>query len=339
MGILRYALDASYKRFYDDLAPIAKQNNKNRFLMFCDTAICTVIFGSGLTDYLNYRFYAKTFGERRSYVTIRDQDKFYAKVSPAKYKNTLSIKTNFMKAFHEYADRAYFSPEESRIEDLRNFLSQNDMFMEKPVDGIAGRDVKKVYANAVGDIQNYYNYLKDNRLFLDQYIIQHEKMSALCPKSVNTVRLMTSSVSGVPEIFFAGLRVGNGSADIDNFHGGGMGVLVDLDSGKLIGNATDKKLNQFECHPVTNTKFDGYAIPYWEEAKQMVCKAASVEPHIMVVGWDVAITENGPTLIEANRRPGFDMPQVLYNRGLKSTMKKILDEFEAKQTADNRKDS
>lgn len=211
--------------------------------------------------------------------------------------------------------------------------------MEKPVDGIAGRDVKKVCANSIGDVQNYYNYLKDNRLFLDEYIIQHEKMSALCPKSVNTIRLMTSSVSGTPKIFFAGLRVGNGSADIDNFHGGGMGVLIDLDKGKLIGNATDKKLNHFEYHPITNTKFDGYDIPYWEEAKQMVCKAALVEPHIMVVGWDVAITENGPTLVEANRRPGFDMPQVLYNCGLKSTMKEILKEYKAKQTDNNREDS
>lgn len=123
MGVLRYAMDASYKRFYDDLAPIAKENNKNRFLMFCDTAVCSVIFGSGLTDYLNYEFYKKTFKERNTYVTIRDQDTFYSTVSPAKYKNTLSIKTNFMKAFHDYANRAYFSPEENSIENLNDFLS------------------------------------------------------------------------------------------------------------------------------------------------------------------------------------------------------------------------
>ena len=32
---------------------------------------------------------------------------------------------------------------------------------------------------------------------------------------------------------------------------------------------------------------------------------------ILVVGWDVAISENGPVIIEGNRRPGFDIVQVL----------------------------
>ena len=29
------------------------------------------------------------------------------------------------------------------------------------------------------------------------------------------------------------------------------------------------------------------------------------------MGWDVAISENGPVIIEGNRRPGFDIVQVL----------------------------
>ena len=43
----------------------------------------------------------------------------------------------------------------------------------------------------------------------------------------------------------------------------------------------------------------------------MVLKASLESDKILVVGWDVAISENGPVIIEGNRRPGFDIVQVL----------------------------
>lgn len=155
-------------------------------------------------------------------------------------------------------------------------------------------------------------------------------MSALCEKSVNTIRIMTSSTSGVPKIFFAGLRVGNGTRDVDNFHSGGMGILVDEETGVLIGQGIDKDLNHFSCHPFTKVKFDGYQLPFWDEIKKMVLEASLIEPRIMVIGWDVAITPDGPVFVEANRRPGFDMPQVLYKRGRKDLITAALAELKAR---------
>ena len=57
----------------------------------------------------------------------------------------------------------------------------------------------------------------------------------------------------------------------------------------------------------------------------MVLEAALVNDKIHVVGWDVAITEEGATLIEGNRRPGFDLVQVVSRRGRKDIMRKCLD--------------
>lgn len=49
----------------------------------------------------------------------------------------------------------------------------------------------------------------------------------------------------------------------------------------------------------------------------MVLKAASVNTNIHIVGWDVAISKNGPLIIEGNRGPGFDLVQVLLKKGTK----------------------
>lgn len=121
--------------------------------------------------------------------------------------------------------------------------------------------------------------------------------------------------------------MGLGKTIADNFHQGGKGVLVDLETGKLVGNGIDKKLNESE-NSITNIKFDGFDIPYWEEIKEMVLEAAVVNDKVNIVGWDVAISKNGPLIIEGNRGPGFDLVQVLLKKGTKYMLDELLEEVE-----------
>ena len=183
--------------------------------------------------------------------------------------------------------------------------------MSKPYDGLGGADVKKEYSDQITDKKAYFENAIKNRIFLEELVVQHPEMNKLCDKSVNTMRIMTFNDNGKPRIIWLGLRVGNGVNSIDNFHAQGMAVNIDINSGKLVGNAIDKDLNQYSEHPVTHTKFDGFQIPCFEEAKQMVLNASLESDKILVVGWDVAISDKGPVIIEGNRRPGFDIVQVL----------------------------
>ena len=42
-----------------------------------------------------------------------------------------------------------------------------------------------------------------------------------------------------------------------------------------------------------------------------MCKAAAKKvPQVRYIGWDVAMTVNGPTLVEGNQFPGHDIYQV-----------------------------
>ena len=323
MSLIEYAKAGNLKRFRDNLKEISKKENKNTFYLFNHFLLTFLKSGCGYSDYLNYQLYNKTFKEISEYVTIKHQDKFYEIVSPAKYKTFFTIKPNFLNNFKDFINRDFF--ENGTVDDLKKFLSNNEEFMVKPRDGLGGKGVYKEYRKNIKDVNEFYDYLKNNNLFIEEYVKQNKEINRLCKESVNTIRIMTFAYNGKSEIVYAAMRIGNGVNNVDNFHQGGMGCKIDLDKGILIGDAYDKDLNHFKVHPKSQVKFDGFKIPYWEEAKKLVLDASKVNNNIHMVGWDVAITDDGPTLIEGNRRPGFDLIQVLSKRGRKDIMRHCLD--------------
>ena len=324
MAFYSYIFTANYKRFFENLKKVSKKEKKSFIGMTIDTVYCVFRYGLGLTDYLNFEIYKRSKQERKEYVGARMENTFYEKVSPSAYKKRYTIKPDFLADFKKYTKRDFCVPKENNYEEFKQFLDKHESFMSKPYDGLGGQDVKKEYTRDIKDINEYFNYCIENRIFLEEVIKQHPEMNKLCEKSVNTMRIMTFNNNGKPRIIWLGLRVGNGVNSIDNFHAKGMGVNIDIETGKLIGEAIDKDLNRFKEHPKTKVKFDGFQIPYFEEAKKMVLEASLESDKILVVGWDVAISENGPVIIEGNRRPGFDIVQVLSERGRMDIIRDVL---------------
>ena len=305
------------------LHEVAYKNGKSTLIMTIDIGIWYIFYGATLTDYFNYEFYNKSFKERKKYAVVRTQNKFYEKVSPSKYKEYFTVKPNFLKNFKDYIGRDYYTYDMG-IDKLKEFLSKNKEFMVKPIDGLGGAGVCKVSSKSIKNIEEYRNKLENERLFLEELIKQNKKMNTLCASSVNTIRMMTFVNNGKSELLYAVLRVGNGSCEVDNFHKGGMGVSIDTKRGILKGSAIDKDLNEYKRHPQTKIMFYKFEIPYFKEAKDLVLKCALVNQNIQVVGWDVAITDKGPVLVEGNRRPGFDIVQVVSRRGRMDIMYHVL---------------
>ena len=322
MSIISYALKGNLKNFNAKINELAQKENRSSLGLKLNFLNCFRLIGCGYSDYLNYELYNKTKKEVLEYASIKDQDKFYEIVSPSKYKTFFTIKTNFLRNFKKYIKRDFF--DNGTLEELKIFLAQHDYFMIKPYDGLGGRGVEKIYTKDIKNVAEFYQKLKEEKLFLEEYVEQHPKVSEICNSSVNTIRIMTFSYNGKSEILFACMRFGNGTYNVDNFHKGGMACLVDLQTGKLVGKAFNKNLDYFEFHPKSHIKFDGFQIPNWKKIKKLVLEASLVNKNIHVVGWDVAVTQDGATFIEGNRRPGFDLVQVLSKRGRKDIMRHCL---------------
>lgn len=335
MAFYSYIFSANYSRFFKKLKAVAKKEKKFFPALVVDTAWCVFRYGLALSDYLNYEIYNRTAAQRKEYAGVRMQNTFYETVSPSAYKKRYTVKPTFLAEFKDYTKRDFVVPQEGNFEAFCQFLDAHDVFMSKPYDGVGGHDVTKVHTKDISDRKAYFESCIQNRIFLEELVIQHPDMNKLCEKSVNTMRVMTFNDHGKPEILWMGLRVGNGINSIDNFHAQGMIMGIDMQTGKVKGNGTDKDNKVFTHHPVTGTQFDGFQIPCFQQVKELVLKASLESDKILVVGWDVAVSENGPVIIEGNRRPGMDIVQVTDGRGRMDMVRDVM--YRAQTKPEDRK--
>ncbi|HET6556569.1 MAG TPA: sugar-transfer associated ATP-grasp domain-containing protein, partial [Prolixibacteraceae bacterium] len=77
-------------------------------------------------------------------------------------------------------------------------------------------------------------------------------------------------------------------------------------------------------HPITKQQIIGFHVPFWNETLQMIKKAALLHPENKSIGWDIAITANGPELIEGNHNWCKLLWQLPVKEGLKPMIEKYM---------------
>ena len=146
------------------------------------------------------------------------------------------------------------------------------------------------------------------RYLLQERLAQHPALEALHSSSVNTIRLVTVYRDGQVEPFIAALRVGTGGAAVDNWSAGGLVVGLKLDTGRLYGQGIfkpgcggDARYGGFvDRHPDSDVLLDGYQLPDIPEAVALACRLHLDLGGPRTVGWDLAITPDGPSIVEGN---------------------------------------
>lgn len=165
-----------------------------------------------------------------------------------------------------------------------------------------------------------------NRYLMQDFVVQHPRMSQLHPQSINTIRLLTvrglkdGQIHVLPSI----LRVGTGNSVVDNTTRGGLAIGINLETGylKQFGFYKPSYGLKVEEHPDSHIRFADFQIPFFEEAKRQAVYFHSMLPGMHSVGWDIAIGEEGPIFIEGNDNWEITGPQTC-NGGFK----KLFDEY------------
>lgn len=206
----------------------------------------------------------------------------------------------------------------------RQFVSElPPAFIVKPRGGNKGRSIQLLglgleqVDDAVGSLSNKLRALPDSEddWLIEQRVAIHERIAELTGStSVSTVRVVTLIEDGSdPEIMGSHFRVIANDALTDNFNdwatgrpSGNILALPDLDTG-IVTEAWGPEggglgYRPASRHPRTNLPIEGFAIPYWSDVRRLVQDAAACFLPIRTIGWDVAITPDGPILIEGNEQ-------------------------------------
>jgi Sugar-transfer associated ATP-grasp len=142
-------------------------------------------------------------------------------------------------------------------------------------------------------------------------LTQSEKISGL---RIHT--FLSRGVTAVTKVIF---KINVGVRDSDNFEHGASGNMlgaVEISTGKVIRAISGTGLNQKENprHPKTGAEIVGFHIPYWSETLDLANDAAKAFPGFICPGWDIALCEDGPKILEVNAFGDIDLSQHAYRQ-------------------------
>lgn len=306
---------------------IHEQTGKDKLFIVSDMVACSLLMGTSFYEYFYYSFVSKGGTERKAYASMGFMYEYQKRNNPVSARLILQDKLKYYMAYPEFVGRSWLELRKTTVEQFAQFVKDKEKVVIKGSTSGAGQKVKVLTLRDV-DLSQLMNYAVSNGFdIVEEFVCQHEDMMKLAPNSLNTIRVITQinrQNNGI-DIIGAILRLGI-FENTDNLTTGGIAAKVDIDSGIVIGNGIsfDITTPDYEVHPVSNIRIEGFKLPYWQESLEMCRKAALLHPENRSVGWDVAIKEEGPILIEGNHDWGARLWQMPERCGMKAVLLKYL---------------
>jgi hypothetical protein len=299
------------KRYRKTMQFLVERSGKSRPWLIRDMLICALKYNAGYMDYKIAEMYRLSDAQKKTVITRGISNTIVRRLNDKAYWHLFDDKATFNALFKDDIKRSWMPlTADTPLAGFKAFLKENPDIIAKPLEGSSGVGIARYTAKDFkGREEEFQKELLGKGIgILEQRLIQHDKMMAMCPNSVNTVRIATLLGDKKQGVVYAFLRIGIGAV-MDNVDCGGMAARVDLDTGKLLTVGADKAGNTYETHPITGTKIVGFEVPYFKEAMDLCLRAAQKVPQMGFIAWDVAILSSGPCFIEGNSFPSHAVPQ------------------------------
>jgi len=258
------------------------------------------------------------------------------------------------------------------IVELENLISsiKSDVIAIKPVEGYQAkmvfvvrkvyeknRQVLKTLKDEELSVEYIYNKITDKKLLdsnfksdslsmkvpvrsfiVQEGIIQHSLLSRVLGPILAPLRIVTLiDKDNITRIIGAKLHILDYRFAVDANYKDVIVAAIDIETG-VIGygyKTKDGNLEPLDTAPGCSLAFQGLKIPHWNELINMAKTSARAFPWCRAIGWDIAVEDSGPVLIEGNERWGFTTIQTPTGKGLlRSELKETL-EFLKEESLDN----
>jgi alpha-L-glutamate ligase-like protein len=225
------------------------------------------------------------------------------------------------------------------LRELSRLLAEMDDFVLKPGKGSQGNGIVVItgreglrYRKSSGTLLTF-EHLRQHvsntisgvfslrgdwdHCLIESRVTLHPAFSELSRFGIPDVRVIVSR--GVPTMAMCRLptSISDGRA---NLHQGGIGVGVDIDTGRAVHAVLrDRSVTH---HVDSGAPLIGFAVPSWDDVLCLAARSSEISG-LGYVGVDIVIDEkHGPLLLELNARPGLAI-QVANNEGLLDRLRRV----------------
>ncbi len=325
--LVYYIKETDFNKFSKFLNYSEKVTGKSKITLLIDLVYSVLKYNISLLDYFYFRFFEKGHQERIQWAGTGYMYEYQLKMNPKETRNRLEDKRIFLEKYSDFVSHPFLS-----LDDLANGNSDISSLIGGSTTKIVLKDALGQCGNGVEIIEsNTYSkeglisYMREKGFnMVEAFVQQHPELHKISPSALNTVRVFTQlDETGKVVILGSRLRVSINS-NVDNLAAGNMAVELDTLSGIVVSDGVFSDITKEDCaiHPVSGVKLKGFQVPFWKETIALVTKAALLDVSNKSVGWDIAITTNGPELIEGNHNWCKLLWQLPVKKGLKHLIEK-----------------
>ena len=310
--VIRVLGGMSLAKYKEVLERTAKFSGMSKAAITKDMVKCARKYGAGYFDYLTFGFWDLTDEQRDTYLTRFRNKKLITHFNDDTYGILFDDKEVFNTLFKDCIKRDFINFQKASKDEVKAFVDKHKVVFCKPIEGSCGHGCMKKDLSDYESFDALYDELeREESWLIEELLEQHPDNAKVYPNAINCLRIITVvDKSGESHVIFATQKYGLNGRVVDNY---GFGTRVDLETGKICspGVSGDGSMGiTYESHPMTGVKLEGYQIPMFFEACELAKQASKVVPQIRYVGWDIAITPDGPALVEGNNYCAHDFWQL-----------------------------
>jgi len=308
---------------------VQRHTRRGRWSLWAQAVVDSLRYNVSLLEYFQFHFYEIPDTKKSMYAGTGFMYEYQLKMNPKAARHVLSNKHEFLNEYASFVGHKHLSISELRQDPHRaeELLSNTSgKVVLKNSQGQCGIGIEVIDSTGLDGAKLMTCLNKGANDLVEEFIVQHDALMRLSPSGLNTVRVITQLDSADEvNILGARLRITVDSA-VDNLAAGNLAAPINIATGVVEGPAVYSDITKADQrnHPVTGVSIVGFVLPFWEEVVALTKKAALHNKSNRSIGWDVAITNSGPFLVEGNHDWCKLLWQLPVKRGLRAMLEKYL---------------
>ena len=324
-----YIKKLDYSKFKKFLNHTSLTSGKSKFFLFSDMLYSIFSYNISILEYFQFRFFELKHSERKTWAGSGYMYEYQKRMNPIANRSILSDKKLFDIEYKEFIKHFSVSLDQlASNNNLFNELIQNrtERIVIKSSTGGCGIGIEVLPTKDLTEEKLRLKLIETGNDLVEDYVVQHDDLMNLSSSGLNTIRIITQlTADNKVEIIGCRLRI-TVNSHVDNLAAGNIVASINTDTGEVYTDAvySDMTKPPVTHHPITALKIKGFKVPHWPQTIELIKKAACKNSKNKSIGWDVAITNNGPELIEGNHDWCKLVWQLPEQKGLKPVLDKYL---------------